>query len=165
MSTTKLDDGDANSAPTTPETQEEAPKSASPGWKFWVIFLALCVSGLLTALDSTIVTIALLTIVDDLNIGDDYVWIVNVYFLTSAAVQPLYGQLADVFGRRYTMLSVVAIFTLGSGICGGAASEGMLVAGRAIQGIGGGKWSQGWLSDGFVNGTINLLSRFAYQLK
>jgi hypothetical protein len=82
MSTATPDDGDANSAPTTLETGEEAPKAASPGWKFWVIFLALCVTGLLTALDSTIVTIALPTIVHDLNIGDNYIWIVNVYFLT-----------------------------------------------------------------------------------
>lgn len=49
----------------------------------------------------------------------------------------MYGQLADIFGRRYPLILATAIFTLGSGICGGASNIAMLVAGRAIQGIGG----------------------------
>ena len=53
------------------------------------------------------------------------------------AFQPLYGQLANVFGRRYPLIFATAIFTFGSGICGGASNIGMLVAGRALQGIGG----------------------------
>lgn len=60
------------------------------------------------------------------------------YSHNSAAVQPLYGQLADIFGRRWNMLGAVAIFALGSGICGGATSSDMLIAGRAVQGIGAG---------------------------
>lgn len=95
MSTATPVDGAANSAPTTLETGE-SPKAASRGWKFWVIFLALCVTGLLTALDSTIVTIALPTIVHDLHIGDNYIWIVNVYFLTRwAYFDPFNNQITD----------------------------------------------------------------------
>lgn len=53
------------------------------------------------------------------------------------AFQPLYGQLANVFGRRYPLIFATALFTFGSGICGGASNIGMMVAGRALQGVGG----------------------------
>ena len=56
----------------------------------------------------------------------------------SAAFQPLFGQLANIFGRRWVTLCIVATFTLGSGICGGAKTGGMLIAGRAVQGVGSG---------------------------
>lgn len=56
----------------------------------------------------------------------------------SAAVQPLFGQLSNLFGRRYLTIAIVALFTLGSGICGGANGPAMLIAGRAIQGAGSG---------------------------
>lgn len=56
----------------------------------------------------------------------------------SAAVQPLFGQLCNIFGRRWVMIAGTALFTLGSGICGGASNGGMLIAGRAIQGAGSG---------------------------
>jgi MFS family permease len=53
------------------------------------------------------------------------------------AFQPMYGQLANIFGRRYPLLISVAIFAIGSGLCGGANGLGMMIAGRTIQGIGG----------------------------
>ena len=56
----------------------------------------------------------------------------------SAAVQPLFGQLCNLFGRRWTMLFVTALFTLGCGICGGATSGTMLIIGRSVQGAGSG---------------------------
>jgi len=56
----------------------------------------------------------------------------------SAAVQPLFGQLSNLFGRRHITLVIVALFTLGSGIAGGATSPAMLIAGRGIQGMGSG---------------------------
>lgn len=58
--------------------------------------------------------------------------------MRSTAFLPLFGQVADVFGRRWLTIAIVAIFALGSGISGGATSTAMLIAGRAIQGIGGG---------------------------
>ena len=53
-------------------------------------------------------------------------------------MQPLFGQLANVFGRRWVTMSIVALFTLGSGIAGGANNGATLIAGRAIQGMGSG---------------------------
>lgn len=58
--------------------------------------------------------------------------------LPSAAIQPLYGQTANIFGRRNLTIFATVVFTLGSGICGGANSMNMLIAGRTVQGIGGG---------------------------
>lgn len=65
--------------------------------------------------------------------------------LSSAAVQPLFGQLANIFGRRKVTLVIVALFTLGSGICGGAHNGTMLIAGRAVQGMGAGGINVGLL--------------------
>jgi MFS family permease len=56
----------------------------------------------------------------------------------SAAFQPLYGQCANIFGRRWVTLVAVSIFVLGSGISGGSTNVGMLIAGRAVQGTGSG---------------------------
>ncbi|KAI1765626.1 MFS general substrate transporter [Hypoxylon sp. FL1150] len=70
--------------------------------------------------------------------GEEYIWITNAFFLCCAAVQPLIGQLCNVFGRRWLILFAIALFTLGSGICGGASSSAMLIAGRGVQGAGSG---------------------------
>jgi MFS family permease len=53
-------------------------------------------------------------------------------------VQPFFGQLANIFGRRWITMLIVALFTLGSGIAGGATNGAMIIAGRAIQGMGSG---------------------------
>ncbi|KAH8692932.1 major facilitator superfamily domain-containing protein [Talaromyces proteolyticus] len=69
---------------------------------------------------------------------ENFIWITNSFFICATALTPLFGQLCDIFGRRWVFLSIVALFTLGSGICGGATSVSMLIAGRAIQGAGSG---------------------------
>ncbi|KAH8598161.1 major facilitator superfamily protein [Bisporella sp. PMI_857] len=105
---------------------------------FWAIIASLAFSGLLTALEATITSTALPTIIEALGGADLYIWVINIYFLTTTAFQPLYGQLADVFGRRYLSVIAVALFLLGSGVCGGSSSVAMLIAGRGIQGMGAG---------------------------
>lgn len=62
----------------------------------------------------------------------------RIIFSTSTATLPLFGRFCNVRGRRYVILTVFAIFMLGSGICGGATTEGMLIAGCAVQGAGSG---------------------------
>lgn len=63
----------------------------------------------------------------------------NFVFLDSTALTPLFGQLCNIFGRRWVFLFIIALFTLGSGICRGATTGGMLIAGRALQGAGSGR--------------------------
>lgn len=60
----------------------ELTQATKRDWRFWMIFAALSVTGLLTAIEATVASNALPTIVHDLNLGENYVWIVNVYFLT-----------------------------------------------------------------------------------
>ncbi|KAI1100051.1 MFS general substrate transporter [Jackrogersella minutella] len=112
--------------------------SSNGGWRFWAIFLALAITSLLAAVESTVTSTAMPSIAAALDAGELYVWFVNAYTLASTALLPLYGQIADIFGRRWLTITVVAIFAIGSGVSGGARSAGMLIAGRAVQGAGGG---------------------------
>jgi MFS family permease len=107
-------------------------------WRFWLVFASLCLVSLSTSLDSTIITTSLPTIVHSLGGQDEYVWIGNSFLLASTVVQPLVGQLADIFGRRWPMIVSVMLFMLGSGIAGGANGVPMLIAGRTVQGLGSG---------------------------
>ncbi|KAF8342225.1 major facilitator superfamily domain-containing protein [Cantharellus anzutake] len=95
-------------------------------------------SVFLAALDQTIVSTALPTIVKDFNISSGYSWIGSAYLLTSASLSPLYGKLSDLIGRKKVLLTSVAIFIVGSALCGAAQSFVMLSVCRGIQGIGGG---------------------------
>lgn len=99
---------------------------------------ALSVTSLLSALDISVMSTALPSIVFDLGSSPAYSWVANGYFLTSTAFQPLFGQTANIFGRRILTLSAVLLFTVGSAISGSAANIAALIAGRLIQGIGGG---------------------------
>ncbi|KAM0323354.1 hypothetical protein ACHAQA_008947 [Verticillium albo-atrum] len=130
-------------APSPMPSEQAAPaKPAAPllrkDFRFWAIMLAMGFAGLLTALEATITSTALPTIIADLQGGDLFIWAANGYFLGMTALQPLFGQLANVFGRRWPTILSTAGFVLGSGICGGATNMGTLIAGRTIQGIGAG---------------------------
>lgn len=94
---------------------------------------------MLSALDVSVISTALPTIVHDLGSGGPaFAWVANAYFLTSTAFQPLFGQIANIFGRRILTLISVLLFAIGSAVSGSANSMGVLIFGRAIQGIGGG---------------------------
>lgn len=121
---------------------ENEPEPVTPGAEhtlaFWMVFVSLCLASFLAALDVTIITTALPTITQAIGGEDKYVWIANSYVITSTAVQPLFGQLSNIFGRRYVTLTAVGLFLLGSGLSGGAVNVGMLIVGRCIQGAGSG---------------------------
>lgn len=108
------------------------------GPRFWAIIIILGISGLLGSLEHTVVVTSGPYILQDLDLRENFVWLTNAFFVTSTAVTPLLGQLCNIFGRRWVFLAVIAFNTLGSGICGGASSGNMLIAGRAIQGAGSG---------------------------
>lgn len=76
-------------------------------------------------------------IASSFNQLSDQSWIANAYILTNTAFLPAYGQVADIFGRHVVMQSAIFIFLVGSALCTGAQTWGMMLAGRAIAGIGG----------------------------
>jgi EmrB/QacA subfamily drug resistance transporter len=93
---------------------------------------------LLASLDQTIVSTALPTIVGDLGGLEHISWVVTAYLLAITAVTPLYGKLGDLYGRKIVLQGALVIFLIGSALCGAAQSMSMLIAFRAIQGLGGG---------------------------
>ncbi|RSM82502.1 MFS transporter [Kibdelosporangium aridum] len=92
----------------------------------------------LVALDSTIIATAVPSVVADLGGFSQFPWLFSIYLLTQAVTVPLYGKFADLFGRKPVLLFGIAIFLLGSVLCGVAWSMPVLIAARAIQGIGAG---------------------------
>ncbi|KAK5046060.1 hypothetical protein LTR84_008517 [Exophiala bonariae] len=117
-------------------SKESTTTNSKKGLQFWLILVALSFTSLLTSLEATITSTALPSIIADLGGGDLFIWTANGYFLAMTALLPLYGQLANLFGRRWPTISAAAIFILGSGICGGTTSIEMLITGRVVQGVG-----------------------------
>ncbi|MBI1339559.1 DHA2 family efflux MFS transporter permease subunit [bacterium] len=113
-----------------------------------IIFAALLLVFFLSALDQTIVSTAMPTIVRELQGLDLYPWVTTGYLLTSTVMVPIWGKLGDLFGRKRILLIGVGVFILGSLLCGVAGEFGylpllgsgmmQLVIFRGIQGIGGG---------------------------
>lgn len=102
------------------------------------ILLSLMLATSLVALDSTIIATAVLTIVGDLGGFTQFPWLFSSYLLTQAVSVPIYGKLADLFGRKPLMLWGIAMFGVGSVLCVLAWSMPALIAFRAIQGLGAG---------------------------
>ncbi len=104
-----------------------------------LVFFGLMLSVFLAALDQTIVSTALPTIARELSAPNSlYSWIGSSYLLTSAALIPLWGRLSDILGRKPILFTAIALFLVGSALCGASQSAGMLVAARGVQGMGGG---------------------------
>ncbi|QRP43668.1 MDR family MFS transporter [Amycolatopsis sp. FDAARGOS 1241] len=102
------------------------------------VLAAVMLSTGLVALDSTIIATAVPSVVGDLGGFSQFPWLFSVYLLTQAVTVPLYGKFADVLGRRPVMFFGIAAFLLGSVLCGAAWSMPVLIAARAVQGIGAG---------------------------
>lgn len=107
------------------------------GLKFWLVFVSMCACLFLSALELCSVSTALPTIANALH-ASQFTWVGTAYSLSAAAFQPMSGGLAQTYGRRPALLITIGLFALGSGISGGANSMNMLIAGRTIQGLGGG---------------------------
>ncbi|KAI0895602.1 MFS general substrate transporter [Annulohypoxylon nitens] len=103
-----------------------------------VIVFALCSALFLAALDVTIITTAIPTIVEQFKSPAGYTWIGAAYLLANSATVPSWGKVSDIWGRKPVLLAAVGIFWIGSLICALSVNVGMLIAARAIQGVGGG---------------------------
>ncbi|MFJ4004533.1 DHA2 family efflux MFS transporter permease subunit [Streptomyces sp. NPDC090023] len=99
---------------------------------------ALLLGLLLAALDQTIVSTALPTIVSDLGGLEHLSWVVTAYLLASTAATPLWGKLGDQYGRKRLFQLAIVIFLIGSALCGMAQNMPQLIGFRALQGLGGG---------------------------
>ncbi|RDG33987.1 MFS transporter [Streptomyces corynorhini] len=99
---------------------------------------ALLLGMLLAALDQTIVSTALPTIVSDLGGLDHLSWVVTAYLLASTAATPLWGKLGDQYGRKKLFQTAIVIFLIGSALCGLSQNMAQLIGFRALQGLGGG---------------------------
>ncbi|WP_084075682.1 MDR family MFS transporter [Demequina sp. NBRC 110052] len=103
-----------------------------------LVFVGLMTAMLLSALDQTIFSTALPTIVGELDGVDHMLWVTTAYILAATIMMPVYGKVGDLVGRKPLFIAAIVLFMIGS-IVGGL-SQGMteLIVGRAIQGLGGG---------------------------
>jgi EmrB/QacA subfamily drug resistance transporter len=100
--------------------------------------LGIGLVNMLVALDQTVVSTALPSIVADLKGAEYYAWIASVYLLASVVSVPIFGRLGDYFGRKGFVIASITTFVVASALCGLAPNVEMLVFARALQGIGGG---------------------------
>src|SRR3954452_24621974 len=103
-----------------------------------VVMSGLMLVMLLAALDQTIVSTALPTIVGDLGGLEHISWVVTAYLLAVTVVTPLYGKLGDLYGRKVVLQAALVVFLIGSALCGLAQGMTELIVFRAVQGLGGG---------------------------
>ncbi len=104
----------------------------------WLALVVLCLGDLMIVLDVTIVGVALPSIREDLGFSEESLaWVVNAYLLTFGGFLLLGGRLGDIVGHRRMFLTGISLFTLASIGCGLASSQGLLIAARAVQGVGG----------------------------
>jgi MFS family permease len=104
----------------------------------WLALYVLCVGVLMIVLDVTVVNVALPSIQEDLGFSQSSLaWVVNAYLIAFGGLLLLAGRLGDLIGRRSIFLTGLAVFTVASLLCGAAQSQGVLVAARFVQGIGG----------------------------
>ncbi|KAB5582841.1 putative MFS transporter [Coniochaeta sp. 2T2.1] len=113
-----------------------APASRPPAATIALVMIPLCLSVLLSALDLTIVTPAVPAIVASFHSTAGYVWIGSGFVLAQTASTPVWGSLADIWGRKPIILAALTLFLTGSLLCALAPQIDALIAGRVVQGLG-----------------------------
>src|SRR4051794_23084149 len=104
----------------------------------WLALIVLCLGDLMIVLDTTIVNVALPSIRADLGFTQDSLaWVVNAYLLTFGGFLLLGGRLGDLYGHRRLFVAGIGLFTLASVGCRLGTSQGVLIAARTVQGLGG----------------------------
>lgn len=102
------------------------------------VLSALLCATLLSSLDVSVLSTALPTIVGEFGAFERFAWVGTAYVVTSTIATPLLGKLSDLYGRRTIFQVTVALFAIGSLLCGLSQSMNQLIAARAVQGLGGG---------------------------
>jgi EmrB/QacA subfamily drug resistance transporter len=114
------------------------PESFTSDRHRWLALYVLCTGVLMIVLDVTVVNVALPSIQDDLGFSQSSLaWVVNAYLIAFGGFLMLAGRLGDLISRRGVFLVGLAIFTVASILCGVSQSQGMLIAARFVQGLGG----------------------------
>src|ERR1700722_9067374 len=103
-----------------------------------MIFFAACLAVFMVSVEATIVATAIPTIVGDLGGLRLFSWVFGIYLLTQAVTIPIYGRLADLFGRRRLFVVAITLFLIGSILSGFAHNMVMLIVYRGLQGLGAG---------------------------
>src|SRR5512146_1956900 len=148
----------------TPPGADMTGNGARPGLSRRQILLiigALMLGMLLAALDQTIVSTALPTIVGDLKGGSHIAWVITAYLLATTVSTPLWGKLGDQYGRKVFFQAAIVIFLVGSVLSGLANSMFMLIAFRAVQGLGSGGLIVG--AQAIVGDVVSPRERGRYQ--
>ncbi|HEX7160575.1 MAG TPA: MDR family MFS transporter [Trebonia sp.] len=142
----------------------DAAAGALPGLgrrRILLIIGALMCGMLLAALDQTIVSTALPTIVGDLQGGAHIAWVITAYLLATTVSTPLWGKLGDMYGRKVFFQAAIVIFLTGSVLSGLSTSMFMLIAFRALQGLGAGGLMVG--AQAIVGDVVSPRERGRYQ--
>ncbi|CBL46462.1 Putative transporter [gamma proteobacterium HdN1] len=127
------------------------PAQASRGW----ILSALMITMMLAAMDTTIVSTVIPQIVDDLGGFALFAWVFSIYMLAQTVVIPIYGKLADQYGRKPVLLGGTLLFLIGSAACASAWDMPSLIIFRAIQGLGAGS----------IMATVNTLAGDLFEVR
>ncbi|MFF1336873.1 DHA2 family efflux MFS transporter permease subunit [Streptomyces sp. NPDC058290] len=121
-----------------PHPQKSGPAAEHASREVLVSIGALLLGLLIAALDQTIVSTALPTIVSELGGMAHLSWVVTAYMLAATAATPLWGKLGDQYGRKKLFQGAIVLFLIGSALCGLAQDMPQLIGFRALQGLGGG---------------------------
>lgn len=106
--------------------------------RLWTVLGALMLAVLLASMEISIIATALPTIAGEFNAFESFAWVGTAYIATSAIGTPLLGKFSDLYGRRLVFQVTMALFIVGSLLCGLSQSMNQLIGARAIQGLGGG---------------------------
>ncbi|EME38645.1 dothistromin MFS transporter-like protein [Dothistroma septosporum NZE10] len=129
---------DAHAREEEESSDDDGALDGKPASLIAIVMIALSLAVFLSALDTTIVTVALPAISAHFNSTAAYTWVGSAYLLANAASTPIWGKLADIFGRKPMLLLANALFMIGSLVCALSINVGMLITARAIQGAAGG---------------------------
>lgn len=130
------DGADSGPAGTAGAQQEMLLAGKPSGMATALIMAPLCLSVLLSSLDLTMVTPAIPSIAAEFQSSSGYIWVGGAFILGSTAVTPVWGSVADIWGRKPIMLIAQAFFFAGSLLCALAPGMDAFIAGRGVQGVG-----------------------------